>query len=211
MRFLFSIILTAFFLLLFKGSDALMTAKKKRSKQQELEQEHVDDYDGDEIEPMEFENQADLKMHLKNLNKKVNQQNSNSRDGKYIVFPDEKPISETEMAELRRQELRNRVKVQETLDEFGRLSPEHAKALHMYGASLHKQRRFDDLLVVAQEIVKIHEEIDGPEHYNTGRALDNLGSAAFRVRDEILCEKTMKRALYIFIKRFGAKSKEVSF
>ncbi len=189
-----------------------MTEKKKRQKSKQQELEHgTDDYEDDEIEPMEFENKADLNRHLNNLNKKVKNEKSKSRDGKYIVFPDEEPISETEMAELRRQELRNRVKVQETLDEFGRLSPEHAKALHMYGASLHKQRRFDDLLVVAQEIVKIHEEIDGPEHYNTGRALDNLGSVAFRVRDEILCEKTMKRALYIFIKKFGAKSKEVSF
>jgi tetratricopeptide (TPR) repeat protein len=188
------------------GTAQLTNKKKKQqaSKRHDLE-------DDEDVEAIEFDSKDDLTQHIDQLNQKVHSRVrvKDESESKYHIFPNEEPVPELKLKELRREEMKLRLKVQETLDEFGRMSPEYAKALHSYGGNLHKQKRYDDLFVLAKEIVQIHETIDGPEHYNTGRALDNLGSAAFRVKDYQACEHAMKRAMYIFIQKFGPKSKEV--
>jgi hypothetical protein len=47
--------------------------------------------------------------------------------------------------------------------ENGEISLQHANALHALGGSLYELRRFEELLEMSKEIVRIHEQLEGPE------------------------------------------------
>jgi hypothetical protein len=162
-------------------------------------------------EPIVLDSSSELREHMDQLNQHLHSvpAKKTTLNEKYYFFPGEEQPDERTLQMLKREELRLRLKVQDVRDEFGRLSPEYARVVHQYGGNLYQQMRFDDLFDLAKEIVDIHEKMDGPEHFNTGRALDNLGSAAYRVKNHKVCDTAMKRALSIFNKTFGKESKEV--
>jgi hypothetical protein len=110
---------------------------------------------------------------------------------------------------LQRDELNLRNEMYEIKKVHGRETPEYVAGLHSLGRNIYKQGRFDEVMELAQEIVSIHEEMDGPEHINTAKALTNVGSTAHKLGMLRTCETAMNRALFIFIKVYGADAKEV--
>jgi predicted HTH domain antitoxin len=91
----------------------------------------------------------------------------------------------------------------------GEDSLEKAAALHGLGRNMYQQKKYDELVDAAQEIVRIHEEVDGKESLKTAQALGNVGSVSNRLGRTKECGIAMNRALYIMIKEYGEESKEV--
>jgi hypothetical protein len=85
----------------------------------------------------------------------------------------------------------------------GEFSSERAKALHALGGNMFRQQRFEDLLELSKQIVRIHETMDGFEAVMTGKALGNAGTVAHRLGLQKECELYMKRALYIMLHAGG--------
>ena len=46
-------------------------------------------------------------------------------------------------------------------------SAETASALHLLGRNMFEQQKYDEVVEISAQIVRIHEEIDGPESLNT--------------------------------------------
>jgi predicted DNA-binding WGR domain protein len=153
---------------------------------------------GDE-EVSTFQSAEDLKSHVKKLNEEEKQSSE-----KWTSLP-----SESELLELKKKEWKVRLDMEEVVKNYGKISTQYAEKLHALGRSLHKQHRFDEAFTVSKEIVQIHEKLDGHEHENTARALGNLGSVAFRLKNSKECDIAMNRALYIWIQIYGSESKEV--
>ena len=97
----------------------------------------------------------------------------------------------------------------QAIKKHGEYSREKATALHELGRNVYQQGKFEDVVDVAEDIVKIHEVLDGPEAFITAEALGNVASVAFRLGKKETCRLAMERALYIMIKTYGAQSKEV--
>ncbi|KAJ1408433.1 hypothetical protein B484DRAFT_403539 [Ochromonadaceae sp. CCMP2298] len=79
------------------------------------------------------------------------------------------------------------IELHEVREENGEISLQHATALHALGGSLYELGRFEELLEMSKVIVRIHEQLEGPEK----------------------CEQAMLRMLYILVKDYGVNSKEV--
>lgn len=118
-------------------------------------------------------------------------------------------LSEQEKLKFQQEEWRLRRELDKIRQTFGRMSQEHVNALHALGRNVYKQQRFEEVYNLANEIVAIHESLDGPEHVNTAKALTNIGSTAHKLGKSKECELAMNRALYIFIQTFGEDSNEV--
>ena len=186
--------------------------KKKSGIVSEDHHHHQSISDDIEFEEKAFHSQEDIAAYIQSLNRNLDQigRHPPKKLAEFNFFPDESDIVQEELIRLRREELGLRIKLREIEEEYGVISEEYAAAMHRFGKNLHTQQRYDDLFIVAQEIVRIHEILDGPEHYHTGRALDNLATAAYRVKNQEACNTAMYRALHIFIKKFGDHSKQVS-
>ena len=74
---------------------------------------------------------------------------------------------------------------------------------------MYKQKKFDELVTIAKDIVKIHEDLDGVDSLESAHALTNLGSVSNRLQLKDLCDIAERRALYIFENLYGKESKEV--
>ncbi len=144
-----------------------------------------------------FSSREQLSKHMKDMTEKEKQGGL-----------DETP-SEEELLELRKEEIRIRLSEDEIVEKHGKLSKEYGKYLHKLGRTIYKQQRYDELLEMSREIVKIHETLDGPEHENTARALGNVGSVAYRLKKLDECNIAMERAMYIWVQKYGETSKEV--
>lgn len=144
-----------------------------------------------------FSSKEHLSKHMKDLEKK-------NKEG----MLDESP-SEEELIELRKEEIRVRLSEEDIISKHGKNSREYAQYLHKLGRTIYKQERYEELLELSQQIVHIHEQLDGPEHESTARALGNVGSVAFRINRKEECNLAMSRAMHIWVKKFGENSKEV--
>jgi hypothetical protein len=91
----------------------------------------------------------------------------------------------------------------------GEFSKEKANALHILGRNVYQQGKFEEVVTIATDILKIHETLDGPEALITAEALGNVASVSFRLGRKKPCELAMDRALHIMIQQYGAQSKEV--
>ena len=77
------------------------------------------------------------------------------------------------------------------------------------GGILYKKKNYTEALKLSEEIVLIHENIDGVDHENTAKALANVGSVTHRLKKMEYCELVERRALKIFMDKFGLDGKEV--
>ena len=168
--------------------------KKKKSKKSTSAHEP-----GAEIE-VDYTNEEDKDRKLRQLRAKLKakqpeEDNEEEQARKMAVFVGEEDG-------LRKNVLR-------AILNHGEFSKQKADALHKLGRNVYQQGKFEDVMEVAENIVKIHEQIDGPEAMITAEALGNVGSVAYRLGRKKQCRVAMERALYIIIKAFGADSKEV--
>ena len=81
--------------------------------------------------------------------------------------------------------------------------------IHTIGGILYKKRDYAEALKLSEEIVLIHENIDGVNHENTAKALANVGSVTHRLKKMKYCELVERRALKIFMDKYGLDGKEV--
>lgn len=206
---LLSQLLLAVSVLLVLTCSEAASSEKKTSSSAASEKKAISNEE--EFEEKSFKSKEDLTSYVKTLNAKIEDigQKPSKRLTEFNSFPDESDLVQEEMKKLRKEELGLRIKLRDIEEEFGVISEEYAAGLHRYGKNLHSQQRYDDLYTIAKEIVRIHEVLDGPEHYHTGRALDNLGTAAYRIKNQEECNTAMYRALHIFMKKFGEESKQV--
>jgi hypothetical protein len=186
MQYLRLLLVVAFVAVLLCSSIEAKKAKKSKSSAKSIV---------DEDDTKSFENSDKMKDYIKNLNKKT----SNSEES---TSPEKKK-------ELEDEEKKLKIAAALIADEHKHSSREHANILHRLGRNLHQQEKFEELVQVAKKIVQIHEELDGPEHFNTAQALGNLGASSYHIGLKKDVEHAMKRALYIFIKKFGPDSQEV--
>ena len=96
-------------------------------------------------------------------------------------------------------------------DGFGDASEEYAKMIHSLGRVVYKLERYDDAKRYALEIVRIYETLHGIDHIEMAKALGNVGSVSYRLKDMKTCAKVMSRALDIVLRKFDydENSKEV--
>ena len=111
--------------------------------------------------------------------------------------------------QLINEEVKLRKNVYRAALDYGDDSLEKANALHALGRVIYKQGKFQDLVDTAEEILRIHEEVDGPESLKVAQALGNVGSVSFRLGNIDKCQIAMNRALFILNKEYGKNSKEV--
>ena len=182
----FIIIAAALLCVLLLVTSPVTAAKKRKSKKSSTV---------DETE-IQFTTKEDLDAKMAKLNAEQRKKYGDETDP-------------AELAKLAKEEKELQKDVIRAELNHGKFSAQRAKALHAYGRNVYKQGRFDQVLQVSKDIVRIHEEVDGVDHINTGNALGNVGSVAFRLENAKLCEIVMTRALYIVIKEFGKDSKEV--
>lgn len=185
MQYLRVFLLIALVVVLLSSSIEARKAKKSESASNSIV---------DEDDTTSFENSDKMKDYIKNLNKKPTDSESKSPERTKDLEEEEKKL---------------KIAAALIADEHKHSSREHANILHRLGRNLHEQGKFDELVQVAKNIVKIHEDLDGPEHFNTAQALGNLGASSFHLGLKKDVEFAMKRALYIFINKFGSSSKEV--
>jgi hypothetical protein len=131
---------------------------------------------------------------------------SNQRKGPPI---EDEELTPATLKKYKEEERDLRIQLSLAKEQYGRISSKYANLLNQLGRTIYKQERYEEVLETAREIVKIHEELDGPESINTAKALTNVGSTANRLGKLKECEVAMNRALYIFIKEYGIESKEV--
>jgi hypothetical protein len=141
-----------------------------------------------------FGSSEEVERHVQNLNNRDTEEDKNGGDDRRL---------------LEREEVNLRNEMYKIKELHGRASPEYVARLHGLGRNIYKQGRYDEVFDLAEEIVSIHEEMDGPEHINTAKALTNVGSTANKLGMRRTCETAMNRALFIFIKEFGEDAKEV--
>ena len=120
---------------------------------------------------------------------------------------DERP-SDEEMAKLKLEERELRSQLVNAVMAHGNLSKQKATILHKVGRNLFKQSRFDDTWDISQEILHIHETLDGPESFETALALSNAAQVAYRTGRRKECGYLSYRYLYIMLKEKGPESKE---
>ena len=85
-------------------------------------------------------------------------------------------------------------------DGFGDTSDEYAKMIHALGRVVYKLGRYEDAKFYALEIVRIYETLYGVDDYEMSKALGNVGSVAYRLKDMKTCARVMSRALDIVLK-----------
>lgn len=146
----------------------------------------------DDDEEVKYSSKEDLDAKLKEI------QRNREKDG----YRDDTP-SPSEMAQLREAEKDLRTDVIRAELNHGEFSKERAKALHALGGNMFRQQRFEELLELSKQIVRIHETMDGFEALMTGKALGNVGTVAHRLGLQKECELNMKRALYIMLHEGG--------
>lgn len=118
-------------------------------------------------------------------------------------------MSPQELRKLKRKEPELVKKVDIAKSLHGEKSRERAAALSELGRNIYKQGRYEEVLSLSKEIVRIHEVIDGPEAEMTAKALQNVGSVAYHLQLMDECANSMNRALYIINQKYGRNSKEV--
>ena len=83
---------------------------------------------------------------------------------------------------------------------FGEDSDEYATMLHTLGRNVYKLGRYDEALKYAHEVVRIYGVLYGVESLEMAKALGNVGSVSYRIKDMETCERAMKRALAIVLR-----------
>lgn len=180
------------FCLLFITSIPSVLGKRRRSKKRNQ------NVDGDE---MVFKDKDEMQ-------RKVDELNAKAKAGNLKLDED---VSPSERARLMIEEKELEKKVSAAAKAYGDVSREKANALHRLGGNIFRQQKFERIIEIAKEIVLINEQIDGQDHINTGKALENLGAVLFRLGNSRIdeCHNVMMRAINIFIKEYGPESKEV--
>ena len=197
-------ILVLLAILAFLFLNAPCEARKKKSKKAALlksritEEGSVQSSEDEPVEEVLFNSKEDMEEKLKKM-----------QSEKQKASLDDEPLPKKEIERLEKEEYELKKNLYRTAINHGEFSREKATALHALGGNLFKQRRYEDILELAEAIVTIHEKLDGVEHDKTGAALGNLGAVAFRIKEHKKCELAMKRLMYILVKKHGAESKEV--
>lgn len=97
------------------------------------------------------------KVNVKDLPEKISQMKFNDHE-----------LSAAELFKLETEEAVLKKKVYLAVMDHGENSAEKAKALHLLGKNLYQQEKFEEVVDIAKDIVRIHEIKDGVEHENTG-------------------------------------------
>jgi hypothetical protein len=156
------------------------------------------DKDTDNIK---YSSQEELRAKVDDLNKEKKMKMEDSKMTKEEF--------EVHRRKLEKEEKELQTKVDVATKAYGRNSSQRAKAMHELGRNIYMQGRFEEVLQSAEEIVRIHEVIDGVEHLNTGMALQNVGNVAYRMNKQTKCYYAMQRALYILLREYQDGSREV--
>lgn len=171
----------------FKESEGVSNKKKRRNKRKN-KNDDIEEY------PLVYNSEEEKASKLQEIKAGL----SDSAEGDetdYVAL-------ETEEKELKKNLFR-------AILDYGEDSLEKAAALHGLGRNMYQQKKYDELVDAAQEIVRIHEGVDGRESLKTAQALGNVGSVSNRLGRTKECGIAMNRALYIMIKEYGDESKEV--
>lgn len=73
---------------------------------------------------------------------------------------------------------------------------------------MYKQKKYDETLSIAREIIRLNEFNYGSEHIKYGEALSNIGSVYYRLSDYSRCATHMLRSFMITKSTYGEDSKE---
>ena len=183
------------------GADSAATKKKKRKgKKKSSKRTSTVAVDGLGEVKIEYKSEDDKERQLRELTKNKKAEAAAEDD------PEEQA---KRLSKLVAEEDGLRQAVEQAIKKHGEFSREKATALHELGRNVYQQGKFEDVVDVAEDIVKIHEVLDGPEAFITAEALGNVASVAHRLGKKDTCRLAMERALYIMIKTYGAQSKEV--
>lgn len=177
-------------------------AKKKKKSKKKKSKKRATTLSNDPMAEIEvdYTNEEDKDRKLRQLKAKMRADQPAEDDEEEL---------ERKKAALAAEEEGLRKNVLRAILTHGEFSKEKADALHKLGRNVYQQGKFEDVMEVAQGIVKIHEKIDGPEAMITAEALGNEASVAYRLGRKKQCRIAMERALYIIIKTHGIESKEV--
>lgn len=121
----------------------------------------------------------------------------------------EHELTPIELEKINIEELSIRKKIEMLPISKKDISLDRANLLHKLGGILYKKKDYQAALLISQEILLVHEKLDGVNHINTAKALTNVGSVAHRLKKLEYCELVERRALNIFIKHYGSEAKEV--
>ena len=197
------LVLAVFVLLLLLSSVPGVDAKKKKKVKQGQKQRKTStvEVNGLGEVTVEYKSEDDKARQLRDLTK--------NKKAEAAAVEDDPEEQARRLAKLVAEEDGLRHNVEQAIKKHGEYSREKATALHELGRNVYQQGKFEDVVDVAEDIVKIHEVLDGPEAFITAEALGNVASVAFRLGKKETCRLAMERALYIMIKTYGAQSKEV--
>eukprot|EP01035_Chromulina_nebulosa_P020420 gene20420-26499_t len=120
----------------------------------------------------------------------------------------EHQLSKKDLENLEKEEVSTRKSLDASTKKQGKFSLERANLLHKLGGILYKKKNYAEALTLSEEIVLIHEKIDGVDHENTAKALANVGSVTHRLKKMEYCELVERRALKIFMDKYGLDGKE---
>ena len=176
-------------------SRSFVVAAKKKSKSPKSDASMEEE----EEDIIEFTSKADMKKKMKEV----------ADQKKREVQAADLEMSPQELRKLKRKEPELVKKVDIAKSLYGEKSKERAAALSELGRNIYKQGRYEEVLSLSKEIVRIHEVIDGPEAEMTAKALQNVGSVAYHLQLMDECANSMNRALYIINQKYGRNSKEV--
>lgn len=152
----------------------------------------------DDVEEVHFTSKDDLDTKIKNI-KELKEKDAFLNEG----------MSSKELKELKDLEIELRKDVMRAELTYGEFSKERATALHKLGGNMFRQERFEEIYEIANQIVRIHEAVDGYEAEITGKAWGNIGTVAHRLGYGKECNLAMLRALYIMLLHKDPESRDV--
>lgn len=194
MRLVLLYIITVMLVVNMICSRSFVVAAKKKSKSPKSVASMEEEED-----IIEFTSKADMMKKMKEV----------ADQKKREVQAADLEMSQQELRKLKRKEPELVKKVDIAKSLYGEKSKERAAALSELGRNIYKQGRYEEVLSLSKEIVRIHEVIDGPEAEMTAKALQNVGSVAYHLQLMDECANSMNRALYIINQKYGRNSKEV--
>lgn len=168
--------------------------KQGRSKPSSLDDEFISDDDferdvklgGDgEEDVIKFNSEEDMKRKMAKLKQ------LRSHDGKDPI------LSDAELRELQDKEKELRKNVLRAALHHGDVSHEKAAAMHAMGRNLFKQQRYSSIYVIAWDILRIHEILDGPDSPEYTKALTNVASTAWKLNEREVARILTRRQLQI--------------
>ena len=108
-----------------------------------------------EADSIEYASETEKLIKLAELKNMVLMGGRSDQDGVTM-----KTILATQEIDLRKDLIR-------AMSAYSDKSAETASALHLLGRNMFEQQKYDEVEEISAQIVRIHEEIDGPESLNT--------------------------------------------